>query len=193
VADWKWLESTRRLQEESFGVVYPIEGEQLADYVVWNHTALVSEATELLNEFGWKPWASPRGWVNRQLALKEAVDVAHFLANIMCAIDVTDDEWEAAYRSKQGVNATRQREGYDGISGKCPGCKRAYDDDIHCKPGYLQKSATGVVCIKVGAQCSEQTCPGCGTDYADTVDCYTANDPDNVSRKIYCGKLRENI
>lgn len=143
---WRWLESTRRLQEESFGAVYPIEGERLADYAIVNHSALVVEASELLDEFRWKPWAKPRGGVNRALALKEAVDVAHFLANILCALDVTDAEWEAAYQAKQQVNATRQREGYDGITGKCPGCKRAYDDDIACYPAEPRENGEPAYC-----------------------------------------------
>lgn len=132
---WKWLESTKELQESHFGVVYPIEGEQLANYVTWNHSALVQEAGELLAEFGWKPWAKGRGWVNRELALKEAVDVGHFLANILAAIGVTDEEWTAAYQAKQQVNRDRMTSGtYDGVSTKCPGCKRAYDDGIKCLP-----------------------------------------------------------
>lgn len=132
---WKWLESTRQLQEEFYGAVYPIQGEALADYVTTNHSALVLEASELLSEFGWKPWAQPRGWVNRANALKEAVDVAHFLGNILSAIGVTDQEWEDAYRKKQEVNRQRQRSGYDGVAGKCPKCKRSYDDGIGCVPG----------------------------------------------------------
>lgn len=125
---WRWLESTRTLQEEFYGATYPmIEGDDLANYVTVNHSALVSEAGELLAEFGWKPWAQPRGWVNRENALKEAVDVGHFLANILCAIGVTDDEWERAYRAKQEVNRQRQRDGYDGRH-KCVQCNRALDE-----------------------------------------------------------------
>ena len=38
--------------------------------------------------------------------------MAHFIANILVALDVTDDEWEAAYKAKQAVNYDRQAEGY---------------------------------------------------------------------------------
>lgn len=132
---WGWLESTYQLQREVYGfkLPLPLNSDELADYVVMNHSALVAEATELLSEFGWKSWASPRGWANRGNALKEAVDVAHFLANILCAIGITDDEWRIAYRTKQDVNRKRQLDGYDGVSGKCPGCKRSYDDGIDCR------------------------------------------------------------
>jgi hypothetical protein len=118
--------------------------------VTINHSALVSEAGELLAEFGWKPWAQPRGWVNRENALKEAVDVAHFLANILCAIGVTDEEWVTAYQAKQEVNRQRQREGYDGVTGKCQVCKRSFDDGIDCTPGgdrVDQLNASGSVVI----------------------------------------------
>ena len=147
---WRWLESTRQLQEEFYGAVYPIKGEALADYVTWNHSALVLEASELLSEFHWKQWAKPRGAVNRENALKEAVDVAHFLGNILSAIGVTDDEWEAAYQAKQEVNRQRQRSGYDGVSGKCKTCKRSFDDGVDCSPGGEQQSvmnASGDVMI----------------------------------------------
>lgn len=148
---WKWLDSTYALQREAFNFRLPLapNTNYLADYVVMNHSALVSEASELLAEFGWKSWAEPRGWVNRENALKEAVDVAHFLANILCAIGVTDDEWAAAYQAKQEVNRQRQRDGYDGVTGKCPVCKRSYDDDIACTPAetVTEVNASGSFCV----------------------------------------------
>lgn len=147
---WSWLQSTRQLQTNYYGVTYPLEGNELADYVTWNALALVKEVSELTDEFGWKNWAQNRGWVNRENALKEAVDVAHFLANILCAIGVTDEEWVAAYQAKQEVNRQRQREGYDGVSEKCQTCKRSFDDDIRCTPGgdrIDQMNASGDVVV----------------------------------------------
>jgi dimeric dUTPase (all-alpha-NTP-PPase superfamily) len=148
---WKWLESTRQLQEEFYGAVYPIKGEALADYVTWNHSALVLEASELLSEFQWKNWTKSRGDVNRTNALKEAVDVAHFLGNILNALDVTDQEWEDAYQKKQEVNRQRQREGYDGVSGKCSVCRRSYDDQIECTPAetVTEVNASGSFCVEL--------------------------------------------
>ena len=89
-----------------------------------------------MQEVGWKPWATPRGWVNRDAAVGELVDVAHFLANLLCALDVSDSEWEYLYRAKQEVNRQRMRSGtYDGVSGKCPRCFRAYDSPTtSCTP-----------------------------------------------------------
>jgi hypothetical protein len=177
---WKWLESTKKLQEKSFGFKLPLpEGDALADYVTWNHSALVLEAGELLSEFGWKIWTKNRGWVNRELALKEAVDVGHFLANILAAIGVTDEEWVAAYQAKQQVNRDRMSSGtYDGVSTKCPGCKRAYDDDINCTPAKPRVNGGAAYCGETDMFIvnKEETCPYCSCDYADTAGCYTDAD-----------------
>lgn len=42
----------------------------------------------------------------------------HFLANILIAVGVTDDEFERAYQAKQSVNRARQRDGYVAAAGK---------------------------------------------------------------------------
>lgn len=128
---WRWLLSTRNLQEQAFKVDFEElqrDPDALADSIVWNYTALVVELGEFMNEVGWKTWATPRGWVNRDAAVGELVDAAHFLANLLVRLDVTDDEWELRYRQKQEINRRRQANGYDGRSGKCPGCYRSYDD-----------------------------------------------------------------
>lgn len=149
--EWKWLESTKKLQEESYGVDFStLEGDDLADYFIVNHTALVCELTEFMDEVGWKPWATPRGWVSREQAVKELIDAGHFLANLCAALGVTDEEWVERYQAKQALNAKRQLEGYDGKSTKCPSCKRAVDDTIlkiapngdqYCVCGYVLKRA----------------------------------------------------
>lgn len=145
---WRWLASTKELQETVYGYRLPMTGVELANYVTWNHSAGVVEFGELLDEFGWKPWANPRGWVNREAALTEAVDIAHFLANILCAIGVTDDEWTAAYQAKQQVNRDRQRDGYDGVTDKCPSCKRAFTQTSTSLDGAtVQLKTTDAGCL----------------------------------------------
>lgn len=130
---WQWLESTRELQEQVYG--FDLAGmqannpDEFADYVVMNHTAAVSELSEALDEVGWKSWAKPRGWVNRDAFVKELIDVAHFVANLAVSVGCTDEEWQERYESKQRVNRQRQLVGYDGVSTKCPDCHRALDDD----------------------------------------------------------------
>jgi hypothetical protein len=141
---WNWLASTRALQEEYFNRRFPIDDpDELADYVTSNHSAAVVELSEFMQEVGWKEWATPRGWVNRDAALGELVDVGHFLANLLCALDVSDAEWEHAYRAKQETNRRRMRSGtYDGVSSKCPSCRRAFDDaGVHCLPATSNEPA----------------------------------------------------
>jgi hypothetical protein len=147
VSDWRWLESTRRLQREAYGKDFslPHDPDVFADAILENHSALVVELGEFMNEVGWKPWATPRGWVNRDAAVGELVDVAHFLANLLVRLDVTDDEWEERYRAKQAVNRARQANGYDAREGKCPRCRRSYDDPgVMCNAPVIRR-ASGVV------------------------------------------------
>lgn len=148
--DWAWLPSTKALQERAFGYVFPLKDDALADYVTWNHTAAVLELGELLNEVGWKPWAQPRGWVNQAKAITELVDVLHFVANIAVALGVDEAELWAAYRAKQRVNAERQARGYDGVTEKCPVCRRATDDGPEVDgPSYLPYCGAGCAAAAV--------------------------------------------
>jgi hypothetical protein len=130
VSDWNWLASTRALQAEAFGKDFSksLDPDEFADSIVMNSMALIKELGEFMDEVGWKDWTAPRGWVNRDQAVGELVDVGHFLANLLVRLDVTDKEWEERYRAKQQVNRNRQRAGYDGVSDKCPNCRRAHDD-----------------------------------------------------------------
>lgn len=142
-SDWRWLESTRRLQEDYFGRDFSNQDpDEVADAIVMNHTALIVELSEFMQEVGWKDWATPRGWINRYAAVGELVDAAHFLANLLVRLGVDDDEWEQRYREKQEINRRRQREGYDGRSNKCPDCGRAYDDPgVWCLPANADDDA----------------------------------------------------
>lgn len=123
---WKWLESTKKLQEGIYG--YPLDDfstlvktqdnpifdndlRAVAKYLDWNATAAVQELAELREEFSWKPWATDRPFVNRERILKEAVDVGHFIGNILTGIGVTDEEYEEAYRNKQQINILRAQSG----------------------------------------------------------------------------------
>ena len=125
---WSWLEETRILQIDAYDADPALlKGDELADFVVWNHTALIDELSEFLAEVQWKPWSKVRGGVNRDAAIGELIDVAHFLANLAVAMGCTDEEWEYRYKEKMALNAKRQRDGYDN-SNKCKQCKRALDD-----------------------------------------------------------------
>lgn len=134
MSEWRWLESTRKLQTESFGIDFEamaLDGGMRADYALTNAYALIDEISEAMGEIAWKPWAKDRGSVNRDAMIGELVDAAHFMANLLVMISVTDEEWEERYREKQHRNAKRQQTegGYDARQDKCPGCGRELDKD----------------------------------------------------------------
>lgn len=132
MSNWNWLASTRALQEEEFGRNFENQDpDEFADAIVMNHSALICELSEFMDEVGWKDWAAPRGWCNRHQAVGELVDAAHFLGNLLVRLNVTDAEWEERYRAKQEVNRQRMRASYDGVSNKCLRCKRALEDVEH--------------------------------------------------------------
>lgn len=125
---WRWLRETRELQISAYGADPSVlTGDDLADFVTWNVVGLHDELSEFLGEVQWKPWARPRGGVNRDAAIGELIDVAHFLANLAVAMGCNDEEWERRYRAKMALNAKRQKDGYDNAN-KCSKCKRALDD-----------------------------------------------------------------
>lgn len=183
--DWLWLESTRKLQSTVYHVNYEdLQGEQLADYVIWNHTALVSELTEFMDEIQWKNWAKERGRVNRDEAVGELVDVGHFLANLLVALGVTDVEWEVRYREKQLRNAERQAApgGYSGE--KCPQCRRELDrvGALISRDGFGTGGKTFLHCAHCNAVVRERVgapnvdyCASCYRDYSDGIDCTPHN------------------
>lgn len=124
---WRWLRETKKLQQRAYGVdPSKLRGAELADFVVWNHTALIKELSEFLDEVTWKPWVhTDRGTVNRDQAIEELVDVAHFLGNLAVAMGCDDPEWTRRYRRKIHLNAERRRSGY---TGRCLRCKQVHND-----------------------------------------------------------------
>lgn len=132
MADLKDLFAAQwKLQVDSFDTdPFTLTDEERARFILWNAYALADELHELTGEVGWKPWATSRH-VNSDAALREAVDLLHFFMNICMAVaprtwspDDVADHLVAGYYAKRQVNVDRQREGYDGVSGKCPSCKR---------------------------------------------------------------------
>lgn len=134
------LKAQLELQTKSFGQdPTTLTDEQKLEWIRWNMLALMDELHEALAETGWKPWAKSKH-VNRDAFVSELVDSFHFLMNLMLVVDCSADEFLAKYFEKRGINAARQAAGYDGVTGKCPDCKRALDD-------------TAVTCTEAG--CSE--------------------------------------
>lgn len=97
------------------------------EYIRTQILALTDELHEAMAETGWKPWASSNH-INVEAFKGELVDAWHFFMNLMLSVGMTSEELFQAYVGKNAVNHLRQDQGYDGVSTKCPGCKRAYDD-----------------------------------------------------------------
>lgn len=124
------LADQEELQVSSYGdktSPREFDTERKIEFIMVNILALTDELHEALAEIGWKPWATSKH-INQNELKKEMVDAFHFFMNILIAADIDADEFLAAYREKRERNKKRQADGYDGVSGKCPGCSRAADD-----------------------------------------------------------------
>lgn len=117
------------------GMAYPPTSPEVIvrEVMVMGYSA-ICEITEAVDEVGWKPWATSRH-VNRAAYLAELADAWAFLMNLCLLVGATPDELYEAYLKKVETNHRRQDEKYDGVSSKCPSCKRAYDDErTWCHP-----------------------------------------------------------
>lgn len=104
------------------------------EYIRTQFLALADEQHEAMAETGWKPWATS-DHIDRSKYMGELADTFIFFMNEMIVASITPSELMEVVRTKQLKNIKRQDEGYDGVSTKCPSCKRAYDDDaVSCHP-----------------------------------------------------------
>lgn len=110
----EWLSAMEQLQEIAYGAHYDdFSDGYRGDSMMMNLLALHGEISEMGDEMGWKTWASPRGWINREAVIAEAVDAMHFLANLLKHARCTGSELTAAYKAKMLKNLDRQIAGYD--------------------------------------------------------------------------------
>jgi phosphoribosyl-ATP pyrophosphohydrolase len=114
-----------------------------------NVLACTDELHEALGETGWKPWATSNH-INTQAFWAEMVDAWHFFMNLMLHSGMTADDLYRGYLAKHDKNIKRQEDAYDGVTTKCPGCKRAYDDDaVECnQPSMKPIGRTGWCVVK---------------------------------------------
>jgi len=122
-----WLQQTRVLQTLSFGQdPGELEGDAKANFITWNYAEMCVELGEMMNEYpGHKTWVTDRTRINRTEFIAEMVDALHFAGNILAAVGCDDREFSAAYQLKMNKNAARMASKvYDGVSDKCPECKR---------------------------------------------------------------------
>ena len=97
-------------------------------YIREQALALMDEVHEALAETGWRSWATSNH-INRPAFTSELGDAFIFLMNLMLVAGVTPSDLVHAVDAKIDKNQKRQDDKYDGVSTKCPGCRRAYDDD----------------------------------------------------------------
>lgn len=97
-------------------------------YIREQALALVTEVVEALNETGWKSWATSNH-INRSAYVSElCADAMRFLMNMTLAAGVTAHEFAEVWLRKSDRVMARATQGYDGVSTKCPGCKRDVND-----------------------------------------------------------------
>lgn len=122
------------MQIQSFGAnPAELEGEDKIQFFKDMKLALQDELHEALQEMGWKPWATSKHF-NTEAVQGELVDAFHFFMNLCIVSGLTPGQLFEKYLAKRTKNQKRQVAGYDGVSTKCPGCKRALDDDaVACK------------------------------------------------------------
>jgi hypothetical protein len=104
--------------------------------------AIDDELAEMRQAISWKPWQHDQPYADREEIVKEAVDVLHFVANIIVAAGGTDEVLDRLYLEKMEKNKKRQTEGYKVRSSgvKCIQCYRAIDDvGAGKQPGLCSK------------------------------------------------------
>lgn len=135
------------LQRDTYlGGKHPTELDDAAkmEYLRTNFLALFNEVNEAMDETGWKPWATSNH-INYEAYRSELVDAFHFFLNLLFTAGITPHEFFNKFMEKNDRNRQRQVEGYDGLKGKCPGCKRDYlDAGVMCNPENFDP-AKGVV------------------------------------------------
>jgi dimeric dUTPase (all-alpha-NTP-PPase superfamily) len=141
---WEMLEQQERFQRRLLGAApKDLTPHDRAAYVREMKVALDDELHEALGEIAWKSWASTTHF-NRDAYVSELIDAWHFYMNLLLVADVSAEEFGERYMEKLRKNHARQDDGYDGVSTKCPRCKRdVTDSGVDCVlpkqgsvPGY---------------------------------------------------------
>lgn len=119
-----------------------LEGAERIQFIRDMREALEAELQEMMDETGWKPWATSKH-VNERAAQGEMSDVFLFFINLCLVLHLTPEVLTSNTFEKMQRNLDRQLAGYDGITGKCGVCGRALDDTaVRCHedpkhPGYF--------------------------------------------------------
>lgn len=115
IAEWRWLASTKELQERSYGHDFRAmarSARQMCDYLTHMVFAGINELVEAAYEFEWKRWTADQAWYDRDAVVEELIDAAHFIGNAAVALGVSDEEWARRYMAKQEKNRQRMESRY---------------------------------------------------------------------------------
>lgn len=127
----EWLTTQGVYQRQTFGHNFAkMPTNEILTYVdEMLKAAAIEILSEAYNEFSWKSWAKNQ-FLNRDALVGEVIDAEFFLANVLVALGVSDEEHTTKYRRKMEINTARQERGYDTSAAgeKCPSCKRGLDD-----------------------------------------------------------------
>ena len=132
-----WIKRTKDLQTDVYYINFDdMSGDKdanirrLIEYMRWNMLAIDDELAEMRQAISWKPWQHDKPYADREEIVKEAVDVLHFVANIIVAAGGTDEQLNKYYLEKMEKNKQRQLNGYKvkDVGVKCAMCGRAIDD-----------------------------------------------------------------
>jgi hypothetical protein len=116
----------------------------LMDYVREQTLACTDELHEALTETGWKTWAK-NPHINEEAMRDELIDAWLFLLNLMNVAGMTPEQLYLGHAKKVANAIKRNNDKYDGVSTKCPTCKRAFDNDaVGCRPGYCAATTVDV-------------------------------------------------
>ena len=115
LAAWRWLASTRELQERVYGHDFRAMARStrmMCDYLTHMAFAAINELVEAAYEFEWKRWTTDQAWYDREAIVEELIDTAHFIGNMAVALGVSDEEWTRRYMAKQERNRQRMENKY---------------------------------------------------------------------------------
>lgn len=128
------LRQQRALQER-FGYYFAtMDRATRVEHIKNMALATVAEIMETLDEVSWKPWTTGRPVLKKHAVGGELSDAFQFMMNMWFAAfpELSDEELAdrmiATLEAKLTINELRRVGGYDGVSTKCGGCKRALDD-----------------------------------------------------------------
>lgn len=93
--------------------------EQFTDKQLQNYRremclAMFMEMAELVDSFQWKTW-KPRYWVNKENAMREAVDIVVFLHHVMRSFEITEEDLERKFWEVMQNNIRRHIEGKEDL------------------------------------------------------------------------------